>query len=160
MREVEDEVAEQKSEEAIEEEETPLETSLEAPEETPRVQEKKTNRTAPPRKRKPVPEVNEPIPAMTKREKLKEKVTCEGCNKTVTRHALKYTHKCPAPEPAVEDIEEAPPPQLSRTPRLARPPQETTPGEDFMERLRVASLAYQQLERQKHSNLIRNFYGY
>ena len=162
MREVEDEVAEQKSEEAIEEEEeTPLETSLEVPEETPRVQEKKTNRTAPPRKKKPVPEVNEPIPAMTKREKLKEKVTCEGCNKTVTRHALKYTHKCPAPEPAVEDLEEAPPPQLSRAPpRLTRPPQETTPGEDFMERLRVASLAYQQLERQKHSNLIRNFYGY
>ena len=93
MREVEDEVAEQKSEEAVEEEETPLETSLE--EETPRVQEKKTNRTAPPRKKKPVPEVNEPISAMTKREKLKEKVTCEGCNKTVTRHALKsvsYTH--------------------------------------------------------------------
>ena len=171
MREVEDEVAEQKSEEAIEEsppEETPLETSLETPEETPRVQEKKTNRTAPPRKKKPVPEVNEPIPAMTKREKLKEKVTCEGCNKTITRHAQRYTHKCPAPEAAVEDIEEAPPPppQLSRAP-LRRPPQEhslergsTTPGKDFMERLRVASLAYQQLERQKHSNLIRNFYGY
>ena len=158
MREVEDEVAEQKSEEAVEEEEPPLETSLE--EETPRVQEKKTNRTAPPRKRKPVPEVNEPIPAMTKREKLKEKVTCEGCNKTVTRHALKYTHKCPAPEPAVEDIEEAPPPQLSRAPPRLTRPQETTPGEDFMERLRVASLAYHQLERQKHSSLIRNFYGY
>ena len=118
----------------------------------------KKNRTAPPRKKKPIPEVSEPIPAMTKREKLKEKVSCGGCNKTVTRHALKYTHKCPAPEADVEDLE-PPAPQLSRAP-LRRAPQETTPGEEFMERLRVASLAYQQLERQKHSNLIRNFYGY
>ena len=175
MREVEDDLdgVKQKNEEEvhIEEAERVEEPSEEAEasfgtlsQASIAVEEKKAsltkNRTAPPRKKKALPEVNEPIPAMTKREKLKEKVTCEGCNKTITRHAQKYTHKCPAPEPAVEDIEEAPPPQLSRTPRLARPPQETTPGEDFMERLRVASLAYQQLERQKHSNLIRNFYGY
>ena len=34
------------------------------------------------------------------------------------------------------------------------------PDEDFMERLRKASLAYQQLDRQRHSSVIRNFYGY
>ena len=164
MREVEDDLdVEQENEEVADAAEDVAENIEKVEDES--VEEKnaspKKNRTAPPRKKKQFPEVNEPIPAMTKREKLKEKVTCEGCNKTVTRHALKYTHKCPAPEPAVEDIEEAPPPQLSRAPpRLARPPQETTPGKDFMERLRVASLAYQQLERQKHSSLIRNFYGY
>ena len=163
MREVEDDLeVEQKSEEVtdVAEDVERVEEESITVEEEKNVSPKK-NRTAPPREKKPLPEVNEPIPAMTKREKLTEKVTCEGCNKTITRHAQKYTHKCPAPEPAVEDIEEAPPPQLSRAPpRLTRPPQETTPGEDFMERLRVASLAYQQLERQKHSNLIRNFYGY
>ena len=157
MREVEDDLeVEQKSEEVAdvaEDVETVEEESVEEKKASP-----KKNHTAPPRKKKALPEVNEPIPAMTKREKLKEKVTCEGCNKTITRHAQKYTHKCPAPE---GDLEETPPPQLSRaSSRLARPPQETTPGEDFMERLRMASLAYQQLERQKHSNLIRNFYGY
>ncbi len=31
---------------------------------------------------------------------------------------------------------------------------------DFMERLRSASLAYQELDRMKHSKLIRNFYRY
>ena len=183
MREVEDDLVGVEQKESFEAEEKEEEPSEEAeasfgalPQESSpsdhyvvaiEEEKKKNNRTAPPRKKKPVPaagacgEVNEPIPAMTRREKLKEKVTCEGCNKTITRHAQRYTHKCPAPEPAVEDIEEAPPPppQLSRAP-LRRPPQETTPGEDFMERLRVASLAYQQLERQKRSNLIRNFYGY
>ena len=164
MREVEDDLeVEQKSEEAADAAEDVAEDVEKVEEES--VEEKKAspkkNRTAPPRKKKPLPEVNEPIPAMTKREKLKEKVTCDGCNKTITRHAQKYSHKCPAPEPAAEDIEEARPPQLSRAPpRLTRPPQETTPGEDFMERLRVASLACQLLERQKHSNLIRNFYCY
>ena len=163
MREVEDDLeVEQKSEEVADAAEDVAEDDQKVEEES--VEEKKASpkksRTAPPRKKKPLPEVNEPIPAMTKREKLKEKVTCEGCNKTITRHAQKYIHKCPAPEPAVEDIEEAPPPQLSSAPPRLTRPQETTPGEDFMERLRVASLAYQQLERQKHSNLIRIFYGY
>ncbi len=32
--------------------------------------------------------------------------------------------------------------------------------EEFMERLRRASYAYQELERMKHSKLIRNFYRY
>ena len=160
MREVEDDLeVEQKSEDVAD----VAEDVERVGEESIAVEKKaspKKSRTAPPRKKKPVPEVNEPIPAMTKREKLKEKVTCEGYNKTSARHAQKYTHKCPAPE---GDLEEAPPPQLSRaSSRLARPPQEhslppTTPGEDFMERLRRASLAYQQLERQKHSNLIRFF---
>ena len=47
-----------------------------------------------------------PEPPALKREgsKLKEKVTCEGCGKSLSLHAYKYSHKCKARAP-----DEAPP---------------------------------------------------
>ena len=42
-----------------------------------------------------------PEPPALKREgsKLKEKVTCEGCGKSLSLHAYKYSHKCKARAP-------------------------------------------------------------
>ena len=51
-------------------------------------------------------------PPLKRANKLTEKVTCEGCGKTLSLHAYKYSHKCkarapedpvPAPEPEVEE---------------------------------------------------------
>ena len=51
-------------------------------------------------------------PPLKRASKLTEKVTCEGCGKSLSLHAYKYSHKCkarapedpvPAPEPEVEE---------------------------------------------------------
>ena len=117
---------------------------------------------APKKKRSPRPEpyVEEEItrPA-TRKERMKEKVDCDHCGKQITRHAQLYTHakNCKGQQ---EEYEPASPTQTlaSFVPLQAEPKQ--SPDEDFMERLRKASLAYQHLDRQRHSSVIRNFYGY
>ena len=104
---------------------------------------------------------------------MKEKVVCNHCDKEITRHDQLYTHAKSCKGQRKEEYE---PPSLMTTiasyARASQPSgaQSTTfrasptssqsPGEDFMERLRKASLAYQQLDRQRHSSVIRNFYGY
>ena len=65
------------------------------------------------------PEIKEEVKPKTSRDKLKDKVNCPDCDKEVTVHGLKYTHKkyCKAVnKPAPE---EAPPmPKLERTDTL------------------------------------------
>ena len=43
-----------------------------------------------------------------KKKKLTEKVTCEGCGKSLTLHAYKYSHKCKARTP------DEPPPKIEK----------------------------------------------
>ena len=38
-------------------------------------------------------------PPLKRASKLTEKVTCEGCGKTLSLHAYKYSHKCKARAP-------------------------------------------------------------
>ena len=45
-----------------------------------------------------VEEVPEP-PPLKRQGKLTEKVTCEGCGKSLSMHAYKYSHKCKARAP-------------------------------------------------------------
>ena len=49
--------------------------------------------------------IPEPPPLVRGKGKLTEKVTCEGCGKTLSLHAYKYSHKCKARAP------DEPPPQ-------------------------------------------------
>ena len=48
-----------------------------------------------------VEEISIPEPPSLKRatNKLKDKVTCEGCGKSLSLHAYKYSHKCKARAP-------------------------------------------------------------
>ena len=110
----------------------------------------------------------------TRKERMKEKVDCDHCGKQITRHAQLYTHaknckgqtqqpKAYEPSSPKQSLasyvpREPPQPKAESSALLQRP--QPAPDEEFMERLRRASLAYQQLDRQKHSSLIRNFYGY
>ena len=55
----------------------------------------------------------------TSRDKLKDKVNCPDCDKEVTVHGLKYTHKKYCKALNKPEIEEAPPmPKLERTDTL------------------------------------------
>ena len=57
-----------------------------------------------------VEEIPEPPPLKREGSKLKEKVTCEGCGKSLSLHAYKYSHKCKAraPDEPEEKKEEDP----------------------------------------------------
>ena len=47
-----------------------------------------------------IPEsIPEPPPLKRATNKLKDKVTCEGCGKSLSLHAYKYSHKCKARAP-------------------------------------------------------------
>ena len=97
---------------------------------------------------------------------MKEKVDCNHCGKKITRHAQLYTHAKNCKGQRKEEEYEPSSPRTTiasyaQGPSGAQSAESSlSPGEDFMERLRRASLAYQQLDRQKHSSVIRNFYGY
>ena len=60
-----------------------------------------------------------PEPPPLKRQgnsKLKEKITCEGCGKSLSVHAYKYSHKCKArapdePPPAAREAHPVPQPE-------------------------------------------------
>ena len=52
-----------------------------------------------------VEEIPEPPPLKRQGGKLTEKVSCEGCGKSLSLHAYKYSHKCKARAPD-EPVEE------------------------------------------------------
>ena len=47
----------------------------------------------------PAESIPEPPPLKRATNKLKDKVTCEGCGKSLSLHAYKYSHKCKARAP-------------------------------------------------------------
>ena len=55
-------------------------------------------------------EVIEPPPLKRATNKLKDKVTCEGCGKSMSLHAYKYSHKCKARAP------DEPPKEVNKKP--------------------------------------------
>ena len=57
-------------------------------------------------------------PPLKRANKLTEKVTCEGCGKTLSLHAYKYSHKCKALAP--EDPVPAPEPEPTAREPTAR----------------------------------------
>ena len=66
----------------------------------------------------------------TARDELKDKVNCPDCDKEVTVHGLKYTHKKYCKALNKPEIEEAPPmPKLERTDTL-KPIFESDPSEE------------------------------
>ena len=98
---------------------------------------------------------------------MKEKVDCEHCGKRITRHAQLYTHAKNCKGQRKEEYEpSSPTATIASYARASQPAgvqsaaSSLSPSEDFMERLRKASLAYQQVDRQRHSSVIRIFYGY
>ena len=76
------------------------------------------------------PEIKEEVKPKTSRDKLKDKVNCPDCDKEVTVHGLKYTHKKYCKALNKPEIEEAPPmPKLERTDTL-KPVFESDPTEE------------------------------
>ena len=117
---------------------------------------------------RPEPEVEEDAAPPTRKERMKEKVDCEHCGKRITKHAQLYAHakNCEVQRQEADYEPSSPTTTIASYARASQPAgaqsaaSSLSPGEDFMERLRKASLAYQQLDRQRHSSVIRNFYGY
>ena len=65
--------------------------------------------------------IPEPPPLKRATNKLKDKVTCEGCGKSLSLHAYKYSHKCKARAPD-EPIKkpDAPEADVAQEARLAQ----------------------------------------
>ena len=151
---------------APEKQSPPPETQSPPPETQSPLPEKQSPPPSPKRKRRaprPEPAVaagtsgeEENARPATRNERMKEKVDCDHCGKQITRHAQLYTHakNCKGQQ-RQENYQPSSPKQTLAS--FAPPPQ--APDEDFMERLRKASLAYPQLDRKRHSSVIRNFYG-
>ena len=69
--------------------------------------------------------IPEPPPLKRATNKLKDKVTCEGCGKSLSLHAYKYSHKCKARAPDEQPKEVKEPaapdaPDAAQEARLAR----------------------------------------
>ena len=66
-------------------------------------------------------DIPEPPPLKRATNKLKDKVTCEGCGKSMSLHAYKYSHKCKARAPD-EPIKkpDAPEADVAQEARLAQ----------------------------------------
>ena len=121
---------------------------------------------------RPEPQVEEdeaaPPASLSRKERMKEKVDCEHCGKKITEHARRYTHAktCKGQRKEADYEPSSPTTTIASYARASQPAgaqsaaSSLSPGEDFMERLRKASLAYQQWDRRRHSSVIRNFYGY
>ena len=66
----------------------------------------------------------EPPPLVRGGGKLKEKVTCEGCGKSLSLHAYKYSHKCKArapdepPKEAPKEVKEEPKKKVANVSKL------------------------------------------
>ena len=115
-------------------------------------------------------------PSKLRKDRLKEKIECpNGCGKQITRHSAAYTHDktCSAlkrkeSDVQTEDAEEDTPsmfvvkePDFDRKEaekRMRKAPA-IPPDTEFMERIKNAAFAYRQLEDQKHSMLIRQYFG-
>ena len=108
-------------------------------------------------------------PSKLRKDRLKEKIECpNGCGKLVSRHSAAYTHNktCAALKRKESDVQTdeeivVKEPDFDRKEaekRLRKPP-EVPPNVEFVERLKQAAWAYRQLEEQKHSTLIRQYFG-
>ena len=109
-------------------------------------------------------------PSKLRKDRLKEKIECpNGCGKFITRHAASYTHNktCAALKRKESDVQTDEETIVVKEPdfdrkeaekRLRKPP-EVPPNVEFVERLKQAAWAYRQLEEQKHSTLIRPYFG-
>ena len=109
-------------------------------------------------------------PSKLRKDRLKEKIECpNGCGKLITRHAASYTHNktCAALKRKESDVQTDEETIVVKEPdfdrkeaekRLRKPP-EVPPNVEFVERLKQAAWAYRQLEEQKHSTLIRQYFG-
>ena len=64
----------------------------------------------------------EPLPLKRATNKLKDKVTCEGCGKSLSLHAYKYSHKCkaraPDEPPAPKEVKEEPKKKVANVSKL------------------------------------------
>ena len=112
-------------------------------------------------------------PSKLRKDRLKEKIECpNGCGKLITRHAASYTHDktCAALKRKESDMqteEEEPTMFVVKEPNFDRKEAEkrmrkapaVPPNTEFMERIKQAAWAYRQLEEQKHSTLIRQYFG-
>ena len=69
-------------------------------------------------------DIPEPPPLKRATNKLKDKVTCEGCGKSMSLHAYKYSHKCKAraPDEPPKEVKkpEAPEADVAQEARLAQ----------------------------------------
>ena len=75
-------------------------------------------------------------------------------------HALRYTHAKTCPGEGASSSEPAECKEEGYDQKLIemRTREPARVNEEFMERLREAAMAFQELERLKHSKLVRNFY--
>ena len=66
--------------------------------------------------------VPEPPPLKRATNKLKDKVTCEGCGKSLSLHAYKYSHKCKAraPDEPPKEVKKPDAPDVAQEARLAQ----------------------------------------
>ena len=68
--------------------------------------------------------IPEPPPLKRATNKLKDKVTCEGCGKSLSLHAYKYSHKCKAraPDEPPKEVKkpDAPEADVAQEARLAQ----------------------------------------
>ena len=68
--------------------------------------------------------ISEPPPLKRATNKLKDKVTCEGCGKSLSLHAYKYSHKCKArapdepPKEAPKEVKEEPKKKVANVSKL------------------------------------------
>ena len=67
-----------------------------------------------------VEEIPEPLPLKRATNKLKDKVTCEGCGKNLSLHAYKYSHKCKAraPDEPPKEVKEEPKKKVANVSKL------------------------------------------
>ena len=66
--------------------------------------------------------IPEPPPLKRATNKLKDKVTCEGCGKSLSLHAYKYSHKCKAraPDEPPKEVKKPDAPDVAQEARLAQ----------------------------------------
>ena len=109
-------------------------------------------------------------PSKLRKDRLKEKIECpNGCGKLITRHAASYTHNktCAALKRKESDVQTEEETIVVKEPDFDRKEAEkrmrkapaVPPDTDFMERIKQAAWAYRQLEDQKHSMLIPQYFG-
>ena len=90
--------------------------------------------------------IPEPPPLKREGSKLKDKVTCEGCGKSLSLHAYKYSHKCKARAP------DEPPPQ----PKEEKPKVEKPKKHNFAESLKARPVMTQAQKPKAHTTEERN----
>ena len=68
----------------------------------------------------PAESIPEPPPLKRATNKLKDKVTCEGCGKSLSLHAYKYSHKCKAraPDEPPKEVKEEPKKKVANVSKL------------------------------------------